>query len=141
LQDQTNATVIADITKHGPETINLVKEEQFNEYHDYNGLVPETAFFLFVNTLAEMNRIFLTSIRPCGLSPVIRPRFSAIAQPAMMVSPGLRFMSGRPERNVFETRALELLRGFEKIDSQKVGFASMLMLIVIIILAEFGCAF
>lgn len=33
----------------------------------------------------------------------------------------VRHSSGRPEKTEFETRALELLKGFEKIDPAKVG--------------------
>jgi NADH dehydrogenase (ubiquinone) 1 alpha/beta subcomplex 1 len=49
---------------------------------------------------------------------------SKFASPAAFQVTFVRKMSGRPEKSEFENRALELLRGFEKIDPQKLTLAA-----------------
>ena len=61
-------------------------------------------------------RHLISSIRPCGLSPVMRPRVFAAAP--TVLARGMA--GGRPERSEFEQRTLELLKGYEKIDPAKV---------------------
>lgn len=62
-----------------------------------------------------MYRHLISSIRPCAITPVARPRLLNITPTILS-----RFGSGRPDRSEFESRALELLKGYEKIDPAKV---------------------
>jgi hypothetical protein len=79
-----------------------------------------------------MNRIFSTALRPRGLmhnSNILGTNTAASVRPSLMnraAAPAafpqifVRFGGGRPDRKEFDERALELLRGFEKIDPKKV---------------------
>lgn len=75
-----------------------------------------------------MNRIFSTALRPrqhsAGVNAtaaMLRPSLNRISAPrALFPQIFVRFGSGRPDRKEFDERALQLLRGFEKIDPKKV---------------------
>lgn len=67
-----------------------------------------------------------SAIRPCGLTRLVglkvtQPAFLIAGRPSSMIGGEQRRLgSSRPDKAAFEQRALELLRGFDKVDAGKV---------------------
>ncbi len=79
----------------------------------------------------------IRSFRVCGLTNIFnknsiaKPVFHAAAivpQALRQWNGGQRLSSGRPEKSEFEQRAIELLKGFEKIDPAKVNYKDIQLL-------------
>jgi hypothetical protein len=72
---------------------------------------------LFQSAARSFSAFTVTSVARTAPSMVRQP---ATVTRAVVPSMFVRHGSGRPEKSEFEKRALELLKGFEKIDDNKV---------------------
>jgi hypothetical protein len=63
---------------------------------------------------------FSSLLRPLTLRPATRLALASSLRANTPLITSVRFGSGRPDKTVFETRALELLKGFEKVPADKV---------------------